>query len=143
VIDILKFRLGYGRQTVAWPDGPPRFPSRFRGRPSVDPARCAAGCSACAAACPTEAIRDAGQPSMAIDLGRCLFCPECTRACPEGALRFGRDFRLAARTREGLTVSGDAPLLPEGAAAAVRAVLGRALRLRQVSAGAATAARRS
>ena len=27
MIDILKFRLGYGRQTVAFPDGPAKFPT--------------------------------------------------------------------------------------------------------------------
>jgi Ni,Fe-hydrogenase III small subunit/ferredoxin len=135
ILAILRFRARFGRQTVAWPGGPARLPERFRGRPAVDPSRCGDGCRACADACPTEAILDPGHASMRVDLGRCLFCPECTRACPGEALRFGRDFRLAARTREGLTVSGDAPLLPEGAAAGVRAVLGRALRLRQVSAG--------
>ena len=134
MIDILKFRLGYGRQTVAWPDGPPRFPSRFRGRPAVDPSRCAGGCAACADACPTEAIRDAGKASMAIDLGRCLFCPECTAACPEGAVRFSQDHRLASRSREALVVARDEPLLAEALGAELRRTFGRSLKLRQVSA---------
>jgi Ni,Fe-hydrogenase III small subunit/NAD-dependent dihydropyrimidine dehydrogenase PreA subunit len=134
VIDILKFRLRTGRQTVAFPDGPPRFPARFRGRPAVDPARCEAGCAACAEACPTEAIRDPGRPSMAIDLGRCLFCSDCTDACPSGAIAFGRDHRLAARSREDLLVSGDAPLLAAALEAEARRLFGRSLKLRQVSA---------
>ena len=111
MIDILGFRLRYGPQTVAFPDGPPRFPTRFRGRPAVDPARCPEGCAACADACPTEAIADAGRPSMAIDLGRCLFCGDCATACPPGAVTFTQDHRLAARTREELVVSKDEPLL--------------------------------
>jgi Ni,Fe-hydrogenase III small subunit/NAD-dependent dihydropyrimidine dehydrogenase PreA subunit len=135
VIDILKFRLGYGRQTVEFPDGPPRFPARFRGRPAVDPSRCAAGCAACADACPTEAIRDPGMPSMAIDLGRCLFCPDCTAACPEGAIRFTADHRLSARTREALVVSRDEPLVAEALGEELRRTFGRSLKLRQVSAG--------
>ena len=135
MIDILRFRLGYGRQTVAWPDGPPRFPGRFRGRPVVDPSRCAGGCAACADACPTEAIRDPGQVSMAIDLWRCLFCPEFTAACPDGAIRFGADHRLASRSREALVVSRDEPLLAEALGAELRRTFGRSLKLRQVSAG--------
>ena len=134
MIDILKFRLRYGRQTVAFPDGPPRFPERFRGRPALEPTRCSDGCAACAEACPTEAILDPGRASMRVDLGRCVFCPDCAEACPTGAIRFTRDHRLASRTREGLLASGDAPILAEALDAASRRLFGRSLKLRQVSA---------
>jgi Ni,Fe-hydrogenase III small subunit/formate hydrogenlyase subunit 6/NADH:ubiquinone oxidoreductase subunit I len=135
MIDILAFRLRHGRQTVAFPDGPPRFPSRFRGRPAVDPSRCPPGCEACAETCPTEAIAGAGGPAPTLDLGRCLFCGDCAAACPPGAIRFTDDHRLAARAREALVVSGDEPLLAPALGAQMRRVLGRSLRLRQVSAG--------
>ena len=134
ILDILRFRARFGAQTVAYPEGPARFPDRFRGRPAVDPGLCREGCRACADACPTEAVLDPGRASMRVDLGRCLFCPGCAEACPEGAVRFTRDYRLSSRSREALLVAGDAPLLAEAVAAEVRAVLGRALRLRQVSA---------
>jgi len=134
ILDILRFRARFGAQTVAYPEGPARFPDRFRGRPAVDPGLCREGCRACADACPTEAVLDPGRASMRVDLGRCLFCPGCAEACPEGAIRFTRDYRLSSRSREALLVAGDAPLLAEAVAAEVRAVLGRALRLRQVSA---------
>ncbi|HEX9400967.1 MAG TPA: 4Fe-4S dicluster domain-containing protein [Anaeromyxobacter sp.] len=135
MIDILGFRLRYGRQTVAFPDGPARFPARFRGRPVVDPSRCGDGCGACADACPTEAIVDAGKPSMAIDLGRCLFCGECETACPTGVVRFTDDHRLSARARGDLLVSRDEPVLAKALDAEMRRVFGRSLKLRQVSAG--------
>jgi Ni,Fe-hydrogenase III small subunit/ferredoxin len=135
MIDILAFRARYGRQTVAYPDGPPRFPSRSRGRPVVDPARCPAGCAGCADACPTEAILDPGEPSMRIDLGRCTFCGDCAPACPPGAIRFGDDHRLAMRTRGELVVSKDEPLLARALGDEMRRVFGRSLKLRQVSAG--------
>jgi len=135
VIDILGFRLRYGQQTVAFPDGPPRFPSRFRGRPAVDPTRCPAGCAGCADACPTEAIADAGCASMAIDLGRCLFCGDCAAACPPGAIRFTDDHRLSARERGELVVSRDEPVLVTALHAEMRRVFRRSLKLRQVSAG--------
>jgi Ni,Fe-hydrogenase III small subunit/ferredoxin len=134
VIDILKFRLAYGRQTVAFPEGPAKFPSRFRGRPVVDASRCGDGCAACADACPTEAIADAGKPSMRIDLGRCLFCGDCATACPPGTVRFGTDHRLAARSREDLLVAKDEPVLVAALDAEARKLFGRSLKLRQVSA---------
>lgn len=134
MIDILGFRLRYGRQTVPFPDGPPRFPSRFRGRPVVDPARCATGCTACADACPTEAFAEPGRPGMAIDLGRCLFCGDCAAACPPGAVRFTDDHRLSARARGELVVGRDEPLLARALDAELRRLFGRSLKLRQVSA---------
>jgi Ni,Fe-hydrogenase III small subunit/NAD-dependent dihydropyrimidine dehydrogenase PreA subunit len=135
VIDILEFRLRLGRQTVQFPDGPPRFPERYRGRPALDPSRCPDGCAACAEACPTEAILDPGKPSMRLDLGRCLFCGACEDACPSGALRFTHDHRLSARSRDDLLVSGDAPLLAAALEEKTRRLFGRSLKLRQVSAG--------
>ncbi len=134
MIDILKFRIEYGRQTVAFPEGPARFPGRFRGRPLVDPSRCGDGCTACADACPTEAIVDPGQASMRIDLGRCLFCGDCATACPPGVVRFGSDHRLAARTREDLLVAKDEPVLAAALDERLRKLFGRSLKLRQVSA---------
>jgi len=135
VIDILSFLLRYGRQTVAFPDGPPKFPSRFRGRPVLDPARCPADCAACADACPTEAIAEAGRPGMSLDLGRCLFCGDCATACPPGVLRFTQDHRLSARARDDLLVSRDEPVLAKALDAEMQRVFGRSLKLRQVSAG--------
>jgi Ni,Fe-hydrogenase III small subunit/NAD-dependent dihydropyrimidine dehydrogenase PreA subunit len=135
VIDILKFRLGYGRQTVAFPEGPARFPARFRGRPVVDPARAGDGAAAAAETCPTGAILDAGRPSMSIDLGRCTFCGACEQAFPPGAIRFTGDHRLAARAREDLLVSRDEPVLAAALDEKMKKLFGRSLKLRQVSAG--------
>jgi len=138
VIEILKARLQLGKQTVAYPGGPARFPERFRGRPVLDPARCEQGCKACVEVCPTGAVREPGLPAMALDLGRCLFCAECGDACPTGAVAFTRDYRLAMRTREELLVEasrGDEAKLARALDEKMRALFGRSLKLRQVSAG--------
>jgi Ni,Fe-hydrogenase III small subunit/Pyruvate/2-oxoacid:ferredoxin oxidoreductase delta subunit len=135
VISILRARWRLGRQTIPWPDGPARLPERFRGRPALSPERCPQGCSECAAACPTEAVRGAGTAELAIDLGACLFCGLCQEACPEEAIAFGRDYRLAGRTREELQARGDAPILARALEGRMRRLFGRSLRLRQVSAG--------
>ena len=135
MINLLRARFTQGHRTLAWPDGPaPALPERFRGHPVIDAARCAAGCRACADACPTGAIRL--EPTLAVDLGRCLFCTECASACPTGALAWGGDYRLAARARADLVVDERAAVR---LAAAVdeksRKLFGRSLKLRQVSAG--------
>jgi Ni,Fe-hydrogenase III small subunit len=72
---------------------------------------------------------------MAIDLARCVFCPACAEACPSGAVRFTRDYRLAAREPEGLLARDDAPILARALDEKSRKLFGRSLRLRQVSAG--------
>ncbi len=134
MIDIIQFRLAYGRQTVAFPDGPPRFPERFRGRPMLDSERCPSDCAGCADVCPTEAIVDAGTTRMRVDLGRCTFCGDCVPACPSSAIRFSGDHRLSARTRDGLLANGREPIIAAALKADVRRLFGRSLKLRQVSA---------
>jgi len=121
---------------MTYPDGtPPALPAHFRGAPEIDAAKCPDGCAVCAEACPTDAITGAG-PNIGIDLGRCLFCPECEAACPQGAIRFGSDYRLAARTRGDLqSLAGEERKLAERLDDALRRLFGRSLKLRVVSAG--------
>jgi Ni,Fe-hydrogenase III small subunit len=73
-----------------------------------------------------------------LDLGRCIFCGECVKICPEGAITRTSDHRMSVRQRNDL-------VLGEGGRAEVRLagmlgerlrrVFGRSLKLRQVSAG--------
>ncbi|MCX5682259.1 MAG: 4Fe-4S binding protein [Planctomycetota bacterium] len=134
MIRSLRARLQQGHRTMKFPDGPPpALPERFRGMPAIEAARCTGGCRDCAKVCPTGALGTEG--GLGIDLGRCLFCGACERACPNGAVRFTSDYRLATRTREALRVSGQPYALAEALGAEMRRLLGRSLRLRQVSAG--------
>ena len=125
-------RLRQGRRTIPFPAGV-SLPGAFRGRPVLDPSRCEDGCRACAERCPTDAIRL--EPALTLDLGRCLFCAECVASCPAGAIRFGSDYRMAARGREDLVVGEEPYRLARALDREARRLFGRSLRLRQVSAG--------
>lgn len=109
------------------------MPDRFRGLPVIDAAKCKDGCQACADACPTGAVTiDGGKPR--IDLGRCLFCVDCVEACPEEAIRYTTEYRLATRRREDLVIDGQEHKLAEALEEKSRRLFGRSLKLRQVSA---------
>jgi Ni,Fe-hydrogenase III small subunit/NAD-dependent dihydropyrimidine dehydrogenase PreA subunit len=143
MLKILWARWQQGHRTSEFPDVEPKLPPRFRGKPVVDGTRCPDDCRACVEACPTGAIAGAG-PGLALDMGKCLFCPECTAACPEDAIRFTGEYRLAARDRRALVVGGagaGAGAVSPGDTRALelgdrlRRLFGRSLKLRQVSAG--------
>src|SRR5437763_13421334 len=123
MLQVLLARLKQGHRTARYPNEEPKLPDRFRGLPVLDPSRCPDGCRSCADACPTDAI--AADGGLRLDLGRCLFCAECTRACPEGAIRYTTDHRLAARTREDLVLGGRGLRLAEALDQKSRRLFGR------------------
>jgi Ni,Fe-hydrogenase III small subunit/Pyruvate/2-oxoacid:ferredoxin oxidoreductase delta subunit len=141
MFDVLLARWRQGHRTMRYPAGPPpELPERFAGRPTVDAAKCRKDCGQCLAVCPTAAVRrDAVEQSLQLDLGRCLFCRRCEKACDNGAITFSRDHRLAATGRDALVIGGQSPAACSAAAsdraAAIRRLFGRSLKLRQVSAG--------
>src|SRR3972149_3764500 len=111
-----------GHRTMSFPQGePPELPAQFRGLPQIDASKCADGCGGCADACPTEAISING--TLHLDLGRCIFCADCTAACPEGV--YTHDYRLATRTRESLVLDGKGLELAHALDARLRKLLGR------------------
>lgn len=105
----------------------------FRGRPVITASK--GDVKKVCESCPMGAIASA---PLSIDLGCCSFCGECSRLFPE-RIQFTQDHRLASNTRENLIVKegNDSPIA--FVASAVRkeitSLLGRALKLRQISAG--------
>jgi Ni,Fe-hydrogenase III small subunit/Pyruvate/2-oxoacid:ferredoxin oxidoreductase delta subunit len=136
MLRIARERLLQRFRTISFPKGaPPALPERFRGLPLIDQKACRDGCDGAAAACPTGALARAQDGSISLDLGKCIFCGECARACPPGAITFTNDYRLAVRGRADLIHAGGALKLAESLGGRLRRQLGRSLRLRQVSAG--------
>jgi len=132
---VLRERFQQGYRTASYPAEPaPPRPERFRGLPVLDATKCPEGCQACTEACPTEAIQ-AADGQLQLDMGRCLFCVECLQACPEGAVTFTSDYRLAARSRDDLLLRGEVFEPALALEAQTRRIFGRSLKLRQVSAG--------
>ncbi|MFI5461380.1 MAG: 4Fe-4S dicluster domain-containing protein [Isosphaerales bacterium] len=136
MFSIIRERVRQGHRTIAYPAAkPPPLPDRFRGSPVLDESKCPDGCRACALACPTDAIARDDQ-GLLLDLGRCLFCTDCVDACPEGAIRFTQDYRLATTTRAALVLRNAQELeLAQPLEQKMLRLFGRSLKLRQVSAG--------
>lgn len=130
IFDNLKIWIHQGKQFI--PDVTTvEVPGIFRGRPVIS--RDSVDVEALVSLCPTGAIT----APVAIDLGKCTFCGECARQFP-GKISFTKDTHLSSNSREGLIVreGEDKPVevQPNLVRHEVRRVLGRSLKLRQVSA---------
>ncbi|MGC9150826.1 MAG: NADH:ubiquinone oxidoreductase [Microbacter sp.] len=105
----------------------------FRGRPIISNAHVDE--ERLTALCPTNAI---GKGPVSIDLGRCLFCGECAVQFPE-KIHFTKDFNLSSNDRSQLIVKegvdGSIQMNETHIRQEIRSLLGRSLKLRQVSAG--------
>lgn len=130
----LQTRLHQGKRTIGFPATAPVLPERFRGMPAILHARCNTNCRDCASACPTSAIIQDGS-EVRLDLGRCLFCGECERACEAGTIRFTAEYRMSATRRSALIVDQTGLEKAGRLNEKTRRLFGRSLKLRQVSAG--------
>ena len=131
---VIATRLQQKYRTIPYPKSFPALPDRFRGLPLLDSSKCRKSCTACIDVCPTEALT----AGPIIDLGRCIFCGNCSQVCPEGALRFSQEHRLATSTRRDLVCKTGAIHLAEALNKKAQRLFGRSFKLRQVSAGALT-----
>jgi len=118
---------------MAFPSADIKLPPRFLGLPEVNPGSCRSGCARCVELCPTGAIT-APEGKPVLDLGRCIFCGKCAALCP-GVFKFASDYKLSARKKEDLLLSGPALERAETLDLKMRKIFGRSLKLRLVSAG--------
>jgi Ni,Fe-hydrogenase III small subunit len=126
MLDFIRARLAQGTRTAPFPPRESGLPRRFRGLPVLNPLvplpTPGTGPTALATRTPD------GEP--ALDVGACLFSPE-----EAGPVEFGRDYRMASGTREGLVTRTGEVQLAHALDAHARRLFGRSLRLRSVVAG--------
>ncbi|MBQ5396916.1 MAG: NADH:ubiquinone oxidoreductase, partial [Alistipes sp.] len=106
----------------------------FRGRPELTETDNMADVEAAAKICPTGAIYTA---PFSLDLGRCMFCGECALCAPKN-IRFTNDYKIGSTSREALIVKPGAERVEfhhENVRKEIPELFGKALKLRQVSAG--------
>jgi Ni,Fe-hydrogenase III small subunit len=106
----------------------------FRGRPVISNTVSAEEKAVLAQLCPTGAIQ---ADDFGIDLGKCVFCKECTFACP-GKISFTSDYKISTNDRAGLIIrpgDNNVDLKESLIRKEVRKLFRNSLKLRQVSAG--------
>lgn len=107
----------------------------FRGRPVISGDIDSEEIRYLSALCPVMAINN---KTGSIDLGKCVFCKECSFAFPE-KIKFTNDYRLAVNKREDLIIKPGSENQLRLDEAQIRKEIRRlfrgALKLRQVSAG--------
>lgn len=135
MLQILKARLHQQYRTFPFPEKMPVMAPRYTGRPQILPGTCQGDCAACVAACPSGALSRGSDNRPVIDMGRCIFCRACERACSSKLISFTQEFSLAANRKEGLLVKDASFKQAEAMGAELRSLFGRSLKLRQVSAG--------
>lgn len=127
-------RIQQKHRTGSYPGVSPELPDRFCGRPAISPGVCDSACDHCVQSCPAKAVvKHDGR--IRIDLGRCIFCRECSRSCPEKKIEFSLEYRLACRDRNDLIIQDGLHTLAESLDQQALRLFGRSLKLRQVSAG--------
>lgn len=134
MIKVLLERIKQGHRTISFPKAVPPFPEHYRGLPLINNNACAPNCSACETVCPTKAI-NCVKGKIKIDLGKCLFCPECESVCSQGKITFSKEFRMAVTKRDDLIIGEKELKLAEDIRQEIIKMFGRSLKFRQVSAG--------
>ncbi|HNW50068.1 MAG TPA: hypothetical protein PKH79_03240 [Prolixibacteraceae bacterium] len=131
MFDNLKIVYHQGKQFI--PDvTKAKVPGIFRGRPVIS--REKVDEKELQLVCPTAAI---GTNPVSIDLGKCTFCGECARQFPS-KIEFTTDYKISTNIRERLIIKEgeDQPIEvdPEKVRKEIHQILGRSLKLRQISA---------
>ncbi len=109
-----------------------RPPAGFRGLPVIGEGECPNGCFKCGDVCPTGAV---SFNPLAIDLNKCLLCPECVRVCSMGMIRFTNSIELAASEASSLIITAEMKTPVVEINQELRRHFKRSFKLRSVSAG--------
>lgn len=124
-------RVKQGYKTVDFPNKLPEFPEFYKGKPSVN---CKdEKCKKCVESCPVEALKFNGK--IEIDLGKCIFCNECTNICPTENIVFSKDYKMSATSKENLIISDKNINFEKKIKNKILKLFNRSFKIRVVSAG--------
>jgi Ni,Fe-hydrogenase III small subunit len=108
----------------------------FRGRPEIQSSLTHEEAEKLHTLCPVGAFLSS--PVAAIDLGKCVFCKECSFLLPEKVI-FTNDYKMATNNAQDLVVkcgeTNSIALRHNEIRSEIRSFFGGALKLRQISAG--------
>jgi Ni,Fe-hydrogenase III small subunit/formate hydrogenlyase subunit 6/NADH:ubiquinone oxidoreductase subunit I len=152
MLRILMNALRTGVVTTRYPAVPGVTPKRFRGAPVLRPGSHLPPPAVCPVGAISERVDGDGR-HVALDLARCVFCGRCAEEPWADAISMGREFELAAHSRDDLRIEvvaddpapgATAPARDRDAETArvsfeIRRVLGRSLHLRHLDAGSCNA----
>jgi Ni,Fe-hydrogenase III small subunit/NAD-dependent dihydropyrimidine dehydrogenase PreA subunit len=133
MLRILSTRFKQKHRTQPFPPKADVMPERFRGVPAIDQLACGKSWKLIENVCPTDALKKVNN-GVELDLGCCIFCGACEKACEGKGITFSRDYRMAVRAREDLHLNGDKLKQAEMLGGHLHKLFGRSLKLRQVSA---------
>lgn len=134
MFNIIRARLQQKHRTMPFPSERTTPVDRFRGYPHIDISKCSENCSMCISSCPVDALQKK-ENEIRIDLGKCLFCGDCSSVCSTECITFTNDYQLAARNKNDLIIGDKERVLKAELNKQMKALFGRSLKLRQVSAG--------
>jgi len=134
MLDAFAARLRQGFRTGAFPPAPPNLPPDFRGRPKLDAGMTRTDVESAAKECPSLGSLGFDEKGAFLDMGRCIFCGRCAKACPK--ISFTREYRLGVFRREDLVVrAGEGEYAPPEQSDPEALALRHSFLLREVSAG--------
>ncbi|MDD3013259.1 MAG: 4Fe-4S binding protein [Candidatus Gastranaerophilales bacterium] len=134
MFDTLKSRIYQGNQAI--PDiKKAEIHEKFRGLPLINKKNCS-DCSKCRTICLTNAISQ----DISIDMGKCTFCGDCERECPNNVIEFTNFHKISSTSREYLVVDENTSqdnyeIDAIKSTEQIKKLFGKSLKLRQVSAG--------
>jgi len=142
MIKSLGARLSQGYRTINFPKGePPVLPKHFRGLPKINSSQKREPGSLALESCPTKALfygkEDSAESShLTLDLGRCIFCSDCSKNFPVNTIEFTKVHSLSSNLRTELFISANnkIPNL-EPLKQNLLSLCRRSFKIRQVSAG--------